>query len=501
MNAEIELKLFFELEHQQQLISLLNGLSNTVVKKDKQLVNRYFDTSAQELQQWKMGLRVRQCDRHQEQTIKTSGTVVGGLHSRPEYNVDIPLEQQRPDLTLFPTDIWPQGCDINQLQQRLICIFNTDFLRKVWHVKFEHALIEVAIDVGTITAQGVTDSSETICELELELLEGDPQALFDFAIVISQQIPVRLGKASKAQRGYKLATQASPLSLDALDYISLNSELELVTSLTVLLSTALERWQVIESMAAEAVDVQLSAMPILCYRMRGCIRLIHNALIHFNLLNDELTEDFNKLEQHLSFIEEGLSWTELEDNDAKLLANLPHANQLIPLLKQQLRGLDMDKKFTAMLLDPCYGQLQLQLSLLLFKLSNKRQVLTEQMPLVQFAQKLQESSWQIVVSLLPQGLNLSIDDYFSLAKVLDTSMLVGIAYGELYPVEPREQFRKPWQDLVLGIKTQLAYRYLHKLAEMEGLDIAGWLESREQSLLFAMEQTRLSALKSQPYWR
>ncbi|HBF47976.1 MAG TPA: adenylate cyclase, partial [Shewanella frigidimarina] len=76
----------------------------------KKLTNGYFDTDDLQLRRWDMGLRVRGFDNQLEQTIKTAGRVVGGIHSRPEYNVNI--DQKTPILSRFPKEIWPIGNDL-----------------------------------------------------------------------------------------------------------------------------------------------------------------------------------------------------------------------------------------------------------------------------------------------------------------------------------------------------------------------------------------------------
>ena len=50
-----------------------------------------------------MGLRIRSHNGHIEQTIKTAGVPIGGLHPRPEYNVDI--HSAVPNLALFQQEI------------------------------------------------------------------------------------------------------------------------------------------------------------------------------------------------------------------------------------------------------------------------------------------------------------------------------------------------------------------------------------------------------------
>ena len=57
------------------------------------LGNTYYDYPDHFLAKQKMGLRIRQEDQELTLTLKTNGKVVGGLHSRPEYN--LPLTEKR----------------------------------------------------------------------------------------------------------------------------------------------------------------------------------------------------------------------------------------------------------------------------------------------------------------------------------------------------------------------------------------------------------------------
>ncbi|WP_037439387.1 inorganic triphosphatase, partial [Shewanella mangrovi] len=207
---EIELKLLLHPDHISALKNAINQLANLKHGEEKVLVNRYFDTSELALRQLDMGLRVRGCNGALEQTIKTAGQVVGGLHSRPEYNVDISTDE--PNLILFPADIWPASTDIELLQQQLKCIFSTDFTRTTWLIQHDNAQVEVAVDQGWVAANG---KQEPICELEFELFSGNAATLLMLAQQVATVVPVRLGKASKAQRGYRLAGQQQPQKPDA----------------------------------------------------------------------------------------------------------------------------------------------------------------------------------------------------------------------------------------------------------------------------------------------
>ena len=494
MEAEIELKLFFPEKAREALVSLLDSLPHSEPKGSKHLSNSYFDTSDLQLRQWDMGLRIRGCDGRFEQTIKTAGTVVGGVHSRPEYNIDI--DQAKVNLSLFPEKIWPSGANIEQVEQQLQSLFDTDFTRMKWHVYLQDSLVEVALDIGTINANGM---SEPICELEFELLAGDTQALLILGEAVARQIPARLGRASKAQRGYRLAAMASPLQLEVLEFIQLGQVNDLKQAFITLLSTGLERWQLLEAMLLESTD-SVEQLPLLSYRLRACVRLIRCSLSQFDLLESELDREFDCIERHLEYVEPGLSLAEILDNDAALLASLPQAQQISVAANQGLVELNMPNVIDAMLADTCYGHLQLKLVNLLFECKAGKINVDIGMGLQHFADKMQEASWQRITQLMPSKADLNSEDYQSFARALDESIFVGVAYGELYDAKARDQFRAPWRDLVLGIRTLAAYRRVDQLSNKLDIDLQDWLDNKEHSLLFAMEHSRRSALKAQPYW-
>lgn len=170
----------------------------------QRLTNIYFETDDNFLRRHDMGLRIRGFDERFEMTIKTAGSVVAGLHQRPEYNVAIAA----PELALaqFPAEIWPQGCDVHALQQRLQPLFRTDFVREKWVITYDNSLIEVGLDQGEVRAGELV---EPLCEVELELKQGDTADVLKLAAELAQHGGLRQGSLSKAARGYHLA-QGNP---------------------------------------------------------------------------------------------------------------------------------------------------------------------------------------------------------------------------------------------------------------------------------------------------
>ncbi|NRA85291.1 MAG: CYTH domain-containing protein, partial [Gammaproteobacteria bacterium] len=238
MENEIEIKLVVSKNIEESLANLVNNQSVNVVSQHHELANIYFDTKNKLLRQWDMGLRVRVNGSHIEQTIKTAGQVIGGLHQRPEYNIDI--SNKSPNLSLFPNKIWPDDCDLKQLQLDIKPLFSTDFSRKSMMMIYQDgSVVDLVYDSGFISNGS---NNVEICEVELELVKGKPQLLFSLAEQLAQLSPVRFGTVSKAARGYQLENGTQP-ALKALTPIAVVANESLETAYIKAVSHGLGHWQ------------------------------------------------------------------------------------------------------------------------------------------------------------------------------------------------------------------------------------------------------------------
>jgi len=94
-------------------------------------------------------------------------------------------------------------------QERLQPIFATEVERTILRLKTRRAEVEVAIDEGVIKAKhNGTTKVEPICEVEFELLSGDPSEILDLALDVCETFQARPIHLTKAQRGYALSRQA-----------------------------------------------------------------------------------------------------------------------------------------------------------------------------------------------------------------------------------------------------------------------------------------------------
>lgn len=198
MSKEIELKLRLRQTDVATLTQYLNQQAQSVGHST--LNNTYFDTEQAALSQTHAALRIRQTEQGFEQTLKTRGEGKAGLHERGEWNWSLPAEQLNIEL-LTQGDVaehWPAHIELNALH----AIFRTDFERSTWLWQQDVARIEVVIDVGHIQAGA---NKQPLCEVELELKQGEAQDLWRLALQLGEQVPLWISDISKAERGYRLA--------------------------------------------------------------------------------------------------------------------------------------------------------------------------------------------------------------------------------------------------------------------------------------------------------
>jgi triphosphatase len=82
--------------------------------------------------------------------------------------------------------------------------------RKVFRIRSGQSEIELSIDKGKVEAGR---KSSPLCEVELELKQGQAADLFKLAKMLAHEVPVQLAVKSKADRGYALLTaeKAAPV--------------------------------------------------------------------------------------------------------------------------------------------------------------------------------------------------------------------------------------------------------------------------------------------------
>jgi inorganic triphosphatase YgiF len=208
MNKETEIKLRVSRE------TLAALRDHPLLKKrnksgweQRELLNQYFDTPARDLAAAKVALRVRRDGEQFIQTLKTRGQSVAGLSERNEW--DWNLAKAKLDLKKLDDSCWPAAlAELDKKQ--LVPIFTTDFVREkaeiAWGRGKAKVVIEAALDLGKVIAG---EGEEEICELELELRQGEPDALLELAAELAADLALMPCDISKAERGYRLFDASS----------------------------------------------------------------------------------------------------------------------------------------------------------------------------------------------------------------------------------------------------------------------------------------------------
>ena len=181
----------------------------------KRLENTYYDTPDLALHQERIALRLRTTPTEQLQTVKCAAKSVAGLSARPEW--------ETPYTGAFDFSAVDARKVRTFLEERLssvIPVFTTSFERRTWRIDIsKNIAILVMVDTGQVSSG---DRSLPISEVELELAQGNPEDLLDFATALSTHLPLVPHDVSKAERGYQLflnqvsgPQKASPSTLGA----------------------------------------------------------------------------------------------------------------------------------------------------------------------------------------------------------------------------------------------------------------------------------------------
>lgn len=266
MLTEVEIKFAVNGNLQARLASFLQDYAKEGESRTVTLLNTYYDTPNRLLRQHHFGLRTREVHSEGnvsliEMTLKSEGRVIGGLHSRPEYNVTLTTAQI--DLALLPADIWPQSCQPAEIAAQLHPLFTTNFDRTIYLVNVGDSVIELAYDRGEIRAD---EAVAPINEVELELKSGELADLLTFARALSAVGDVRLFDESKAKRGYQLSEGSLVMELSPFTVPNVKAKATVEDAIITLAEHLLRYWQMQESawltghkQGAEGVRFALSA--------------------------------------------------------------------------------------------------------------------------------------------------------------------------------------------------------------------------------------------------
>jgi inorganic triphosphatase YgiF len=325
--------------------------------KTKILENVYYDTTDLRLRRRGIAFRVRRDGDRFIQTVKTNDTASSAVLSRGEWEREISTAAPQPEII--------DNADVRAamglvLPGELRPIFVTRVHREVMEVNGTDSLgrqkvIEAAFDRGEIEAAG---AKEPLAEIELELLQGQPRALFDLALSLQDIGPTRVESRSKSARGYALATGRKPGSQRAKP-LDLKGDMRVDDALARTLEGCLQHWTANEPAAFDGSD------PEGVHQMRVGLRRFHSALTVFGDLLPEAQREWLKAEAKwaLGVLGPVRDWDVfLADLLAPLRNNRPGDADLDALHKEaQARQSAAQDKMRAALATPRYTRFLLQL--------------------------------------------------------------------------------------------------------------------------------------------
>ena len=214
MTREVELK--FDVEPGG--VALIRGIKVLAAAAPEEQAHDtiYFDTRDGALRRAGFSLRVRRSGDRFVQTVKRKRGPAAGLFVRQEWERKVAaFELDRGALVSTPLRrvLKAKG------SAALVAVMRTSFRRTAWQIAHKGSRIEVVLDEGMV---GSGKAEAPLCELELELKEGRPRALFALAGEIGREVPLHLGVLTKAERGQALAgrqlgrpAKAEPVGLAA----------------------------------------------------------------------------------------------------------------------------------------------------------------------------------------------------------------------------------------------------------------------------------------------
>lgn len=250
MSIERELKLTFPAEAIRAVTGspLLRALKQGRARTNE-LVSTYYDTRMRELEHSGVALRLRSEGGRWIQTVKTAGSASAAVHERGEFEWPV----AGPALELSHLASSPLARQFKDIDARaLLPVLTTRFTRTAFLVASGELRAEVAIDRGTIE---VGTRQAPIHEIEVELRQGPVSALYDIAMQLAAELPLRPELASKAERGFALRDRRAlrPVRARA---IELDAEMPVVDAAQRIIGACLTLMQVNERGFLERSDVE-----------------------------------------------------------------------------------------------------------------------------------------------------------------------------------------------------------------------------------------------------
>ncbi|MFC3122177.1 CYTH domain-containing protein [Agaribacter flavus] len=476
---------------------VLPAIKGSISAKEKEVYNDYFDTADCVLRKHKIGFRVRTQNGRYEQTVKTQGQIRGGLHQRPEYNIE--LDRPVPDISKFPADIWPDGISIAELGQSVERVFTTNFTRYEFDIVLDNGRVELVYDVGCVETE---NDKVDINELELELKEGQASILFELAEIISAHLPIRISNTTKAARGYRLVNGQFPNIKALPKFLSLTFEDSTEQGLCKAITCALDHWQYHLS-----IFVNTGELKALTEIRESMSLLLQSVSLYLPVLQ---SDDLLRLHRQLLALTQKWKWQDELQAIGRLRSKKGAFSKRIPKDASIMNYLQGRKESLLIAYDPLARllakesiELQLFASKMLLEKPWREQTSGADIPVRKHANGWLSQTWQTVMQSLPNEDAMDAGKYLALEVLLKQSLTNGFLLGDLF-TESRGTFRMPWLDLQQGIGELKAIAFMRSaLSELDieaPTEFSDWLDEKSAALLEVMEKSRHVAMQAETYW-
>jgi len=285
--TEVELKLRADSDGMAILLASPRLMQASRDGKFRRMQAVYYDTPDRKLQSQGISFRVREEDGRFVQTLKRTGSRSGAM-AREEIKVDVPTMEPRIDWLMGSSAVGELG---SVTSEDLTAIFTTTYDRLATLVTYRGhggrtSLIEIACDQGVITSD---NSSVDISEIELELMKGDPSALYEIALELHDHYPVHIETRSKAERGYDLASGRWPAWQKA-EKVVLAHDITVDQAVAEVFRRRFADWLVNEAAAVDGHD------PEGVHQVRVALRRLRSALVIFGPYMPETQREWLKTE-------------------------------------------------------------------------------------------------------------------------------------------------------------------------------------------------------------
>jgi len=278
--VEVELKLEYDPADRDRLLT--SPLFGSQSGRRRRLVATYFDTPDHRLAEAGYSLRIRRADEERVQTVKAAGNKAAGLFVRGEWERSVAGDWPILDDSTGPLRQFVDARDL----KRISSLFIADVERIDGMIERPGAtLIEYAIDRGEVRTD---DGQATLSEIEFELKQGSPQALFDLARQLNEEVPLRLGVRTKSARGYALVSGRFGASAKA-DPVLLNPRGTAGAAFAAIVDSCLRQYRINEEILLD------NGAAAAVHQARVALRRLRTAFFLFRplLVGDKQADLFN----------------------------------------------------------------------------------------------------------------------------------------------------------------------------------------------------------------